>query len=526
VHPLGSLDPAGAGRLIGSMARSTAAPNLTTTALAAGLPGEARAVRDEIPFSSALRWSALRTDDGLYVLGAPDRLAPHLSGAPLTEAVAARTAQGLRVLVAARAPAEAAVRDAAGRPLLPDLQPVALVSLADELRPEVPDAITGFTQDGVGLKVLSGDDPQTVAALARRAGLDAGVPVAGRELDGLSDPELDRLVGRTTVFGRIAPEQKERLVESLRRQGRYVAMIGDGVNDARALKRAHVGVAMTSGSAVARDVADIVLTDDSLAALRPARQEGRRIIDGIGTSMQVFLARVGTQGLVILAVTMLGLGFPYSPANVGLTLLTVGVPTLFLTAWARPTAPDPHLLANLGRFVIPAAILTAAAGVGVYAYHYTTLLEGLSSADAPEGFLEAFERFTGLSSDNVGFAEAAATIGAQTALSTFVSYAAFLLILFLKPPSRFFASWTRPDGDKRPAVLVAVLVVVFSALLFVPSFTDYFGLTDAADPVFRTVLPALVLWFLLLTAAYRSRLLERALGLPGVPARRADEHLR
>src|SRR4028118_1738120 len=110
---------------------------------------------------------------------------------------------------------------------------------------------------------------------------------------------------------------------------------------------------MKSGSAVARDVADIVLTDDDLGALRPAQHEGRRIISGIGTSMQVFLARVGTQGLVILAVTMLGLGFPYSPANVGLTLLTVGVPTLFLTAWARPSMPDPYPLTPLRRFAVP-----------------------------------------------------------------------------------------------------------------------------------------------------------------------------
>ena len=168
--------------------------------------------------------------------------------------------------------------------------------------------------------------------------------MTGADLDALADPELDRVVARSAVFGRIAPEQKERLVDSLRRQGRYVAMIGDGVNDARALKRAQVGVAMRSGSGVTRDVADIVLTDDSLAALLPAQQEGRRIINGIGTSMQVFLVRVAAQGLVIAAVTMLGLGFPYSPAQVGLTLLTVGVPTLFLTAWARPTPPDPHLL--------------------------------------------------------------------------------------------------------------------------------------------------------------------------------------
>jgi cation-transporting ATPase E len=270
---------------------------------------------------------------------------------------------------------------------------------------------------------------------------------------------------------------------------------------------------MRSGSAITRDVADIVLTDDSLAALVPAQREGRRIINGIGTSMQVFLARVTTQALVIVAVTMLGLGFPYSPANVGLTLLTVGVPTLFLTTWARPARPDPHLLADLGRFVVPAAVITAAGGVALYAYHYTFLVEGLNRPDTPEGVLTSFEGYTGLSSGDVGFAEAAATIGAQTALSTFVSFAAFLLILFLKPPSRFFASWTRPDGDKRPAVLVVALVVLFSGLLFAPALTTYFGLTDAADPVFRTVLPALVLWFAALSAAYRFRLLDRALGL-------------
>jgi cation-transporting ATPase E len=514
VVPVGPLDAAAVERLIGSMARSAAAPNLTGSALAAALPGKPWEVREEIPFSSSLRWSALRTDDGVYVLGAPDAMARHLSGASLGDAVTARTSQGLRVLVVARAvEPDAPLRDPAGRPSLPSLEPMALISLADELRSDVTATLARFTADGIAVKVISGDDPRTVAALAGQAGLTAGEPVSGADLDALSDPELDHLVARTTVFGRIAPEQKERLVGSLRRQGRYVAMIGDGVNDARALKRAQVGVAMKSGSAVARDVADIVLTDDSLAALSPARHEGRRIINGIGTSMQVFLARVGTQGLVILAVTMLGLGFPYSPAQVGLTLLTVGVPTLFLTMWARPAPPDPHLLANLGRFVIPAAVITAAGGVGLYAYHYTFLTEGLSNPDAPEFVLALFERYTGLSSDDVGFTEAAATIGAQTALSTFVSYAAFLLILFLKPPNRFFASWTRPDGDKRPALLVVGLVAAFSAGLFVTAFTDYFGLTGAADPVFFTVLPALVLWFLLLSAAYRFRVLDRALGI-------------
>ncbi|TFV86813.1 HAD-IC family P-type ATPase [Blastococcus sp. CT_GayMR16] len=518
LQSVGALDAGAAEHLVGSLARSAAAANLTTSALAAALPGEAWQVRDEIPFSSSLRWSALRTDDGVYVLGAPDALAPSLSGSPLTGTVTERASQGLRVLVVARAvDPHAPLRDPAGRARLPALDPVAVLALADELRPDVPATFARLTADGIALKVISGDDPRTVAALVAQAGIDGGEPVAGPDLTRLSEPELDAVVARTTVFGRIAPEQKEQLVDSLRRQGRYVAMIGDGVNDARALKRAQVGVAMKSGSAVTRDVADIVLTGDSLGALLPAQHEGRRIINGIGTSMQVFLARVGTQGLVILAVTMLGLGFPYSPANVGLTLLTVGVPTLFLTTWARPTAPDPHLLANLGKFVVPAAVITAAGGVAVYAYHYTTLLDGFSSSVVPDFVVSDFERYTGISSGDVGFAEAAATIGAQTALSTFVSYAAFLLILFLKPPTRFFASWTRPDGDRRPTVLVAVLVAVFSAGLFIPAVTDYFGLTTAADPVFRTVLPALVVWFAVLSAAYRSRLLDRALGLANLP---------
>ena len=523
VRPVGPLDAAAVETLAGSLARSVAAANLTSTALAAALPGAAWEVREEIPFSSSLRWSALRTDDGVYVLGAPEALAGQLTGAPLTGLANERTAEGLRVLAVARAVDPGApLRDAAGRAQLPSLEPLALISLADELRPDVTATLAGFAADGIAVKVVSGDDPRTVAALGRQAGLDVRGVVAGADLAGLAGPELDRVVARTTVFGRIAPEQKEQLVDSLRRQGRYVAMIGDGVNDARALKRAHVGVAMRSGSSVARDVADIVLTEDSLSALSPAQREGRRIINGIGTSMQVFLARVGTQGLVILAVTMLGLGFPYSPAQVGLTLLTVGVPTLFLTAWARPTPPDPHLLANVGRFVVPAAVVTAAGGVAVYTALYTRLIDAFDDPRFPDFVAAEFERYTGLSSDDVGFAEAAATIGAQTGLSTFVSYAAFLLILFLAPPNRFFASWTRPDGDRRPAVLVAVLVVAFTAALNVPWFSDYFGLTNAAGPVFFTVLPALLLWFVVLSAVYRSRFLDRALGLgalaePGAP---------
>jgi cation-transporting ATPase E len=519
VAPVAGHDTDEVAAALGSMARSTGAANLTTTALADHLPGDPVEVQEEVSFTSALRWSALRTDGATWVLGAPEALAPALQGPDVAADVRSRTVQGLRVLIFARAvDPGAALRDRDDRPALPALEPLAVVALADELRPDVPGTIARFQEEGIALKVLSGDDPDTVAALATRAGLPETSPVHAAHLDELSDPELDAVVAGSAVFGRVAPEQKERIIASLRRQGGYVAMVGDGVNDARALKAAQVGVAMRSGSAVTRDIADIVLVDDSLGALLPARRQGRRIINGIATSTQVFLARVATQGLVIIAVTMLGLGFPYSPAQGGLTLFTVGLPTLFLTAWARPSAPAANFLGTLGRFVIPAAVLTAAGGVAVYAALYTRVASGFTDGNVPARVISEFERYTGLTYGvDADFADAAATIGAQTGLSTFVSLASVLLILFLEPPTRLLASWTRPTGDKRPAILVAALLAVLVAALFTPAVSDYFGLTGAAPPVYNTVLPVLAIWFVALGAAYRFRLLDRLLGLKHLP---------
>ncbi|RZT86841.1 cation-transporting ATPase E [Pseudonocardia sediminis] len=509
--------------VLGRFAASVTDPNLTSVALAAALPGRAWELRDEIPFASSLRWSGLVTgSDGTWVLGAPDALAPYLDTPVPGTSVTDRTALGLRVLLLARpTDAGAGLRDDDGRASLPRLEPVALVALSDELRPEVVESITRFRESGVAIKVLSGDDPRTVAALATQAGLDAGEPVAGPSLDDLDDTALDSLVARTTVFGRVAPEQKERIVGALRRRGAYVAMLGDGVNDARALKSAHVGVAMRSGSTVTQDVADIVLTDDSFAALLPARDEGRRIISGLAVSMYVFLARVATQGLVILTVAMLGLGFPYSPTQVGLTLLTVGIPTFFLTVWATPGEPDENLLANLGRFVIPAALVTAGVGTFIYTLMYTSVLQGFTSGRTPAEVITEFQGYTGLVyGRDTDFAAAAATIGAQTALSTFVALASFVLILFLLPPHRIFASWTATVADKRPAVLVVLLTAAFAGVVFTPVLSNYFGLTGAAPPVFAVVLPSLVGWFVLLSVVFRFRLLDRVLGTGRLPAAR------
>jgi len=523
VDPVDGADRAGAEATLGALARSGATTNLTTAALAAALPGAAWTVRDEVPFTSARRWSAVATDDAVWVLGAPDHLAPHLTTAVPDVMVADPARRGLRVLLLARAADPAGpLHDGEGHAVLPALRPVAVVTLADELRPDVAETITRFRDQGVRLAVLSGDDPRTVAALVARAGIEVGAPVSGADLDRLPDAALDALVATTTVFGRLTPEQKVRIVVSLRRQGHYVAMIGDGVNDARALQSAQVGIAVRAGSAVTRDVADIVLVDNSFAALVPAQRAGRRIVNGIAVSLYVYLVRVATQGLVIVAVTMLGLGFPYSPAQLGLTLLTVGVPTLFLTFWARPDATDERLLSSLARFVIPASVVTAAFGTAIYAYLYRALADGISSGRTPAQVIGEFEHYTGLVYTDGDFRTASSTIGAQTGLTTFVCLTSFLIILFLAPPNRFFAAWTRPTGDRRPTGLVLLLVAALAVVMYVPALSDYVGLAGPAPRMLGTVLPAVALWFLTLSLTYRFRLLDRGLGLDDLPRARPE----
>src|SRR5207249_2931360 len=148
----------------------------------------------------------------------------------------------------------------------------------------------------------------------------------------------------TTVFGRITPTQKERLIRLLRQQGHYVAMIGDGVNDVLALKQANLAVALRSGSQVTRNVADIVLMNDSFAVLPAAFLEGQRILRGMQDIIRLFLTRTLYVALIILATSLIGHPFPITPKqNALLALLTVGIPTLGLAAWAKPGRPDRKL---------------------------------------------------------------------------------------------------------------------------------------------------------------------------------------
>ena len=528
VYPLGDESADAVKSALGDFARSAHSRNQTSEAILAGTTGTALPPTDEVAFASARKWSALAFDQptrrGVYVLGAIEMLQPYLAkdaAAPATKLahqMQSWAEQGLRVLLFAYAPTVTTLHNAAGEPLLPPLTPLALVSLSDELRPKVKETMADFMQMGIQLKVISGDSPHTVAALAKQAGLPHDIKlVSGPQLAAMSGMEFDQAAEEATIFGRISPEQKEQLVDSLLRQGHYVAMMGDGVNDVLSLKKASLGIAMQSGSSATRNVADMVLLNDSFEALRPAFSEGRRIISGMSSALYLFLARSMTTTLLIIAVTMVGLSFPFDPSQVALTTFTVGIPAFFLTLWAKPRSLEPNILLKLVRFVIPVAILTMLLGVGLYIddYHRAKTVQDSSGTVAiPDSFLTSYIEYTGVTTDDPAFGAAFGTIAAQGALSIFVSHTAFLLLLFLEPPYRFFTGWRKEvSEDKRPAILAVVLLVVFQILYFIPSIGAYFGLLEKPPMVYLRILGFVVVWFFLIRTIWRQHLLERFLGL-------------
>lgn len=395
--------------------------------------------------------------------------------------------------------------------------PVALVSFTEEVRSDAAAALASLHDQGVALRIISGDAPRTVAAVARRAGIETPTTLTGAEIDALSDGDLTEVVDDTVVYARTTPAHKERIVRALQRRGHRVAMIGDGANDVAALKVADVAVAVESGAQIARDVSDMVLLGDSFAALDPAVREGRRIVDGLYKSLLLFIPRVITSILVIIFVTMLGLGFPYAPAQVALTLFTVGIPSLALTMWARPEPVRPGLLRRVMEFALPAGIVTAIFATSIYAIFYELIASSVSVSRIPPGAETTWAKFTGVAVDSPAFAAAAATIIAQTAMSTFIAFASFTLILFVEPPARLFSGWAPVSPDRRPLWLALALTAIYVAVLEIQPAASYFGLLTPHGPEWMVYAVALPLWVVILRTLWRHRLFSRLLGLPPQP---------
>jgi cation-transporting ATPase E len=513
--------------LLGDFARSASVTNRTGEAIAEALEGRARPVVDEVVFSSARKWSALAFDDGTprgaYVLGALEMLQPYLrEGFDLSGQVQKWSDAGLRVLLFAHHADVASLHDAQEQPQLPpDLVPLGLLSFSDELRAEARETLTAFINVGIQPKVISGDSPHTVAALARQAGLPRDLQVvSGPELAAMDEAQFEQTAEEATIFGRITPDQKEKLVDALRQNGHYVAMIGDGVNDVLSLKKANLGIAMQSGSSATRSVADMVLLGDSFAALPLAFSEGQRIVNGMTDILRLFLTRAFYVAMLILAAGYIEVGFPFQPKHITLlTLLTVGIPAFMLAMWARPAISRHSVFRSVLHFVLPAAFSILVFGLLVYALAFVLVSEDVWSFSITPEQIAEFKSSLGSDYDESSLeaqeeiAFETANIVAQSAVTVFTMLAGILLIVFVEPPTPSLAGGDELSPDKRPTALAFVMLAAFVAIVLVEPLREFFELIDFTLLEYAIISVVTLVWALVLRYVWRTRLFERSLRL-------------
>jgi P-type E1-E2 ATPase len=369
VEPADPADAGGTERALGRFAASAGDRNRTLQAIADRFPAGAERVSAEVPFSSEWKWSGVTVDGGKptsYVMGAPDVLAQAgvLELPPaLAERLREETAAGRRVVAFGEAAGPLPDDPSAEPP--PRLRPRALVVLEENLRPDAAETIELMRSQDVDLKLISGDARATVTAVA----YGVGVPQDSGVIDGSDLPEdragLAAAAQENTIFCRIKPEQKKALVGALSDAGRYTAMIGDGVNDVPALKRARMAVAMGSGSQVTKGVADVVLLRDQFSRLPEAVAEGRRIARNIHRLGRLYLTKSVYAAALILLVATPGFVFPFLPRHLTLAaFLTIGIPS-FVLALAPSDGPlyRGRLLRALAAFAVPAGLATAAGSI-------------------------------------------------------------------------------------------------------------------------------------------------------------------
>ena len=343
-------------RRLGRYAASSPARNSTLEALAAEFPAAAEAVSGEVPFNSGRRWSSLTMNGHTLVLGAPELLPL----GPLAERVRDEQLAGRRVLALATG---AAAQAADGDRLPEGLEASGIVVLAERLRPDARATVEYFRAQGVELKVLSGDAPATVASIAA----DAGIAVTGGPVDGSTageDADVLEACLRAPVVGRIGPDGKRAVVAALRSRGRYVAMLGDGVNDVPALKEARLAIAQGSGTQMAKSVADIVLVRGDFSVVPGMVAEGRQILRNLQRVAKLYVSKSAFAAFLVLTVGTTATAYPLLPRHFSLAAsLTIGIPS-FLLALAPSTGPwqTADFVRRLARFAVPAG---AAAGIGV-----------------------------------------------------------------------------------------------------------------------------------------------------------------
>lgn len=319
----------------------------------------------EIPFNSRYKFSGFACSDATaWIMGAPDVLLREGGCSAETAADTAKQLgdQGLRILVFGKlegADGEAwSNTEGLSMNSAPQLSEPVLVVLRQQLRSDARETLAYFDEQNVDIKVISGDNSDSVAAVARKATDRELVAVDARTLSGLDDDAFDAEIKRGNVFGRVSPEQKQQMVESLHRQNRTVAMTGDGVNDVLALKKADIGVAMGSGAPATRSVAQLVLLTNKFSALPRVVAEGRRVIGNIERVAHLFLTKTVYSVVLALVVAVLGISFPFQPIHVTITgWFTIGIPAFILSLAPNTERPRDGFVRRVLSLAIPSGVL-------------------------------------------------------------------------------------------------------------------------------------------------------------------------
>ena len=323
--------------------------NATAKALQRSYPRFGLEISNEIEFNSTTKQSSLVVSGRKWILGAPEVVTKQQS---VLDQVSALASQGLRTLLLAVEGAE--------------VEAVVIISFKEEIRPEAHGTLAYLETEGVRVVVLSGDHPQTVAGVARAVGMQ----LEGQGFDARELPTdlagLSKVIDSNSVFGRVTPEQKKLVMQALQSQGRVVAMIGDGVNDALALKQSDLGIAMGSGSPATRAVANLVLLDNRFASLPEIVSEGRRVIANVERLASLFLTK--TTWAILLAVVF-GLTFwefPFLPRQLSaIDGFTIGIPAFLIALLPNQRRYEKGFLKRSLRFCIPAGVITGLAVISL-----------------------------------------------------------------------------------------------------------------------------------------------------------------
>lgn len=505
-------------RYVRAYANATGSKNRTIEALINKFGETEVEVKDEIRFSSDRKYSAVRMvvdgEDCSIYMGAYSSLQEKMDDRSCKEVIDGYSKKGLRTVLLTKAKT-AELYDAQGEPTIPDLELLAVIAIEDEVRPDCRETIDVFLNNGMSIKVISGDDPVTVNSLFDIADIPGERKIiSGEQLDSLKGEERVNAILECNIFGRMKPDHKEEIIDTLKNHEKYVAMVGDGVNDVKSLKAAQVGVALESGAGVARGVADMILVNDDFSALPKSLVEGKRTVSGMRNVLRLYLSRNFVFAfLVFLIMIVLGIFFEepqalFQPMQASFyALMSVGIAAFLMTIWAEPTDIKGAVLPQVLNYAVPVAALISFCAFIVYLVFYHLTMSGTLVIDFTEFQVlhygvpefDTMEEMIAYYGSATVPLERFAEINARNALLLFVILAGISQLLFIMPLRKFFSIDGRTVKDWKPTALMVFLIVAVFAVYFVVDNSlwaqNYLTLVMFPLPYLLAIVGSVVLWW-------------------------------